>query len=348
MILNQYGKENYFNQQNQTQINEDHLGRVIASYGYGFKVITNDGEIQATLDSKLIKTNHTPAVGDFVLLNKIDQGTILIHEILPRFSKMSRKVAGQEVIEQVFATNFDYVFIFSSLNKDFNVRKIERYLIAAYDSGATPVIILSKADLCDDLEEKITQVEQVAPFVPIHPISSIEGEGIEELNPYFQPGKTIVLFGSSGVGKSTLINTLANEEILKVKEVREGDDRGRHTTTHRELFKLPNDSMIVDTPGIRELALWKTDSIDDVFSEIQALAQNCKFNDCKHQKEPGCAVQEALNTNELDIKRYQNYLKLKKEARYIEAKTNQKARMEDKKWGKDLAKFRKQKNTEIY
>lgn len=346
MNLNQYGWNNFFEKAFKSNYNENFLpGRVVVEYGKTYKVITEFGEVQAEVSGKFKKqitlSGLLPAVGDWVILDGIDgDSKALIETVLPRKTKFSRKAAGKETIEQVVAANFDTIFIFNSLNNNFNLRRIERYLVVAYESGATPVVILSKADLCDDVLDKVNEVKWIAPGVDVHAISSKTGYGLEELGKYFKEGSTVALLGSSGVGKSTLINTLANKEILKVQEVREDDDRGRHTTTHRELVFLPNGSIVVDTPGMRELGLWQSsEGMSEVFSDIEELASKCKFSNCRHLREPGCAVKEAIINGNLDQKRFDNYIKLQKEARFVEAKQNQRLRRELKKSSKNLAKW---------
>lgn len=323
------------------------LGRVITQHSNIYTLMTEKGPIKAETTGKYRYAheidNSFPVIGDFVAFEAVDQETRgIIHELLPRMTKFSRKVAGNETVEQCVAANFDTVFIFNALNKDFNVRKIERFLSIAWDSGATPVVILSKVDLCDDVEEKLAQVTIAAPGVDIIPISSVNHTNIERLGMYLQPGHTIALLGASGVGKSTLINTLAQEEILKTQEVRVSDDRGKHTTTHKELVMLPNGTMLLDTPGMRELGMWtNTEGIGESFSDIEALAKQCKFADCQHMKEPGCRIRSALLDGTLEEKRYKNYQHLLREAAFAEAKYNDRLRMEQKKKWKEISKFQK-------
>ena len=316
-------------------------GRIALEHKNSYRVYTAYGDLLAEISGKMnfqaSSREDFPAVGDWVAVQaRLSEEKGTIHGILPRKSKFSRKIAGETTEEQIIATNIDTVFLVNALNNDFNIRRIERYLIMAWESGANPVIILSKADLCENIEEKVKMVESVAFGVPIHVISAIEGTGLEEIHPHLRSGKTIALLGSSGVGKSTIINQLTGKELLKVQEIREGDDKGKHTTTHRELILLANGGCMIDTPGMRELQLWESSSgISDVFADIEELAEMCYYSDCQHQTEPKCAIRTALNNGELDQGRYQNYLKLQKELAYLERKGDQKAQLAEKeKWKK--------------
>lgn len=280
-----------------------------------------------------------PAVGDWVTIKaRHEEQKATIHRVLPRQSKFSRKAAGATTDEQIVAANIDTVFLVNALNDDFNIRRIERYLTITWESGVNPVIILSKSDLCADVEEKVAAVESVALGVPVHVISAEKGVGLKELTTYFQQNQTVALLGSSGVGKSTLINCLYGENVQDVKEIRDDDSRGRHTTTHRELILLPDGGILIDTPGMRELQLWESEeSLSHSFGDIEELASQCHFRDCSHQKEPGCAVKKALEEGTLDQGRFNNYQKLQRELAFLERKQDQKAQRAEKLRNKRIA-----------
>jgi len=241
----------------------------------------------------------------------------VIHGILPRRTKVSRKVAGRRSGEQVLVTNVDTVFILTSLNGDFNPRRIERYLRGIGESGAKPVVILSKSDLSSNPDESAGEMAAAAPGVDIHVISALTAEGIEGLMRYLGPGNTAVLLGSSGVGKSTLVNRLLDAEVQTILDVRSGDDRGRHATTHRRLFPLPSGGVLIDTPGIREFQLWEANEPRGVFDEMDQLAMSCRFRDCRHDSEPGCAVKQAIDDGILDAQRLANARKLNRELDHV-------------------------------
>ena len=247
-----------------------------------------------------------------------EDGNAVIQAILPRKSVFTRRAAGTANREQVVAANIDTVFICMSLNNDFNVRRLERYLSVAWDSGASPVIILTKADLCDDLDQRLREVESVALGVEVAVTSSLSENGTDALKPYLKEGKTASFIGSSGVGKSTLINRLMGSDKLATNGLR-NDDKGRHTTTHRELVLLENGALVIDTPGMRELGMWAADSgIDTTFADIEALALSCKFKNCTHTSEPGCAIIAAIEDGSLSEERYRSYTKLSAENAYAE------------------------------
>lgn len=256
-----------------------------------------------------------PAVGDWVVFVPYDNGEKgLIQRVLTRRTLLSRKRAGETHGEQIIAANIDKVFIVTALTNEFNINRIERYVLQVYESGAVPAIICTKQDLCEDIDLRLEELRLAAPGVLVYAVSNLTGEGIQELKNELKKEETISLIGSSGVGKSTLINRLMGEEKQITQEVRFDDDRGRHTTTHRELFTLPNGTTVIDTPGMRELQLWgNEDTVGKTFSDIEQLSSQCKFRDCKHHSEPGCAVKHAIEIGELDEGRLKNYEKLKRE-----------------------------------
>ena len=259
-----------------------------------------------------------PAVGDYVMADLNGGGTAVIREVLPRTSVFLRRGAGTSKTEQVVAANVDTLFLCMALNNDFNIRRLERYLAVAWDSGATPVLLLTKADLCGEPEEKIREAERAMAGADILVTSAVREDGWRAVEPYLVPGKTIAFIGSSGVGKSTMINRLLGEDRLDTNGLR-NDDKGRHTTTHRELILLPCGATVIDTPGMRELGMWDAGAgLSAAFGDVEELARGCRFSNCTHRTEPGCAVRAALESGELSADRWQAWLKLQTENRYCE------------------------------
>ena len=293
---------------------EKGIYRLVSSHGEKW------GEISGRFHYDVQAKSEYPAVGDFVMVdwNKSGDNAVIRH-VLPRKSCFIRKAAGVKNEEQVVAANIDTVFLCMSLNNDFNLRRLERYVSIAWNSGAVPIVVLTKADLCSNLEHKLFEVSSVAEGVDVLVTNTINQDGYEEIYPYLTEGKTIAFIGSSGVGKSTLINCLLGEKHLDTNGLR-NDDKGRHTTTHRELILLPSGGMVIDTPGMRELEMWDAaNGIDQTFADIEMLAQKCRFRDCTHSgNETGCAVQEAVECGELSIDRFRSWQKLMNENRYAE------------------------------
>jgi ribosome biogenesis GTPase / thiamine phosphate phosphatase len=266
-----------------------------------------------------------------------DERTGTIQAVLPRRTKFSRKTAWQATEEQVVAANVDVVFIVTSLNEDLNLRRLERYLILARESGAEPVVLLTKSDLAPDVDAAVADLRTVTFDVPVHALSNVTGEGLDELGAYLRPGVTATLLGSSGVGKSTLINTLVGDELLATREIRE-DGRGRHTTTRRELVQLPGGGLVIDTPGMRELQLWVADEgLEEAFADVTSLFEHCRFSDCRHEAEPGCAVKEALADGTLAPERWDSYRRLEAELEHLERRLDKRAAAEERRRWRGLA-----------
>lgn len=316
-------------------------GRVSAQHRGEYDVLAEAGELRAHVSGRLRHEASSgadlPAVGDWVALR--DQ---TIHGVLPRRSAFLRKVAWSQTEAQVLAANVDTVFVLTGLDDDFSPRRIERYLTLAWESGATPALVLTKADLCPDPLALLLEAEQVALGVATHAVSNVTGEGLDELAPYLAPAKTVALLGSSGVGKSSLANRLLGGEVQATKELA-GDGTGRHTTTARELFRLPGGALLVDTPGLREIQLWSADEgIQDAFADVDELAAGCRFNDCAHMREPGCAVQAAIDEGRLPRERLQSYRALQRELKRLAMKQDARLRSEErKKWVKQVRSRRK-------
>lgn len=318
--------------------------RVTAQHRDRYEIVCEYGHVCARLKTKAYYDGDEafPTVGDYVMVQYVANGDSLILSTLPRRTWFSRREPGPVPREQAVAANFDWVFLLQSLNQDFNPKRLERYLTVAWQSGATPVILLTKADLVAAYEGYLLEVNRVAPGVDIHVISARTGYGLDGLSLYLQPGKTAVFLGSSGVGKSSLVNALAGEAVMAVSGIREDDGKGRHTTTHRQLLRLPSGVLIIDTPGMRELGLWAAaQGLEDAFEDVERYASRCRFSDCRHQREPGCAVRAAIAAGELDPARFESYLKLRAEA-VDKAETLRRKR----EWSKNVAKLNKQRQKE--
>ena len=323
-------------------------GRVLIGFNYLYRVGVQDGEFDAVLSGRLKhhaeRQRELPAVGDWVIVRKRpqeDRGAIVA--VLPRRSRFSRRVAGNVTDEQVVAANVDIVFIVMALDHDFSIRRMERYLLMGRESGAAPVVLLTKPDLCDDLPARVAEVVSKAGDAPVHVLSPKLNQGLEQVAPYVTAGRTAALLGSSGVGKSTIINRLVGADVQKTRDVREADSKGRHTTTHRELVVLPSGGLMIDTPGMRELQLWDaSEGVRDTFDDIEALASECRFTDCRHRDEPRCAVKAAVDEGRVEADRLASYLKLQDELAYLARQQDERAQIEEKRRGKIGAKALRQ------
>ena len=318
--LQKYGLDEYYVKESAIYVNL-FIARVTEQHREQYKVITEYGELSAVVSGKLAyhadgKADF-PVVGDWVMIDRMedDSGCAVIHHILGRKSRFARKAAGTAHEEQIVAANIDTIFICMSLNADFNLRRLERYLTIAWDSMATPVIVLTKSDLCRDVKPKLDEVASMAMGVDAVVCSAENSDGLDVILTYIRPGKTIAFIGSSGVGKSTLINRLMGRDILATKEIREDDGRGRHATTHRQLLLLPNGGVAIDTPGMRELQIF-TGDLSKTFGDIDEIALGCKYRNCVHGNEPGCAVRKAIKNGILSKKRFESYQKLQLEMSY--------------------------------
>ena len=314
--------------------------RILVQQRSLYRLVTETGELEGRLSGRFAHEaadGGYPVTGDWVAV-ELKEGVAVIAAVLPRSTAFTRMAAGTSKDRQVVAANVDVALLAASLNADLNLRRLERYLATAYESGAEPVILLTKADACADPEPLIDSVRDIAFGVPVLAMSVRTGQGLAELSALLAPGKTAVLLGSSGVGKSTLVNALAGVEKMATREIREDDARGRHTTTHRELILLPSGALILDTPGMRELALWDAEAgvaaaFAETTAEVDLLAEGCRFRDCAHDKEPGCAVQAAVADGRLDPERWRSFQKLQRELAHTVRREDPVARTaERKRW----------------
>ncbi len=313
-------------------------GRVTAEHRGAYTVSTEAGDVSVQLSGRLrheaAGRGDLPAVGDWVVTDGES-----VHAVLPRRSAFSRKAAWRATEEQVVAANVDVVFLVCSLVDDLSLRRLERYLIMAWESGAEPVVVLTKTDLCDDVPQRTLEVQSVALGVPVHPVSCVTGDGFDALTAYAHGNRTIALLGSSGAGKSTLLNRLLGRDLMKTAAVRESDGRGRHTTSHRELVPLPGGGLAIDTPGMRELQLWEADAgLSGTFEDVEALFGECRFGDCSHEVEPGCAVLQAIETGELHPDRLESYRSLRRELEWLERKQDRRAAADERRRIRNRAK----------
>ncbi len=349
-MLNSYGWSDTLRQQFQVYAACGLVpARVIVQQRDLYVLATPMGEATAQLSGRFAhdaEAGAYPVAGDWVAAAvRSAEASATIHHVLPRRTAFVRKAAGGSGGAQVVAANVDVALLVASLNADLNARRIERYLVTAWESGASPVVVLTKADLCVDRDELKAWIEAVALGIPVHVVSALTGEGLEGLSASLAPGQTAALLGSSGVGKSSLVNALAGANLMATRAIREEDGRGRHTTTHRQLVLLPNGRLVLDTPGMRELGLWNADAgVAATFADVEALASQCRFDDCAHETEPDCAVQAALADGSLDEGRWRSYAKLQRELAHLARKDDPRERAEQRKvWIKRAKNYRAQK-----
>ncbi|MCH9651327.1 MAG: ribosome small subunit-dependent GTPase A [Deltaproteobacteria bacterium] len=319
--------------------------RVVFESNEYYRLMTSSGEVKARLAGRLRQGGTFPVVGDWVAVPASQEHLLLVQEILPRKTRLSRKVPGEKTQEQVVAANVDTVFVVMGLDGDYNLRRLERFLVMVQASGAQPVVVLTKADLHQDPIGARLDAQAVAPGVAVWAVSSTQGEGLEPIRSQLAPGLTVALIGSSGAGKSTLLNRLCNAEVMLTGAVRDGDDRGRHTTTHRQLVRLPGGGLLIDNPGIREVQLWgEGEDLAETFDDLEALASACRFRDCQHRDEPGCEVLAAIDQGLLKEARLVSWRTLQKELRHLERRRDVAAsRQEDRRLGRFYKRVQAQK-----
>ncbi len=344
MPLNQFGWDERFSELFK-ELGRDDLepARVLLESARVYTLVSEAGETQAGVSGRFrhhaTERKALPVVGDWVAIEPgADADRGVIHEVLPRRSAFLRKEAGKRTQAQVIAANIDTVFLVSGLDGDFNLGRIERYLMTAWESGAKPVVVLNKADLCPDIAGAVAEVEAIAPGVRVIPVSAVENTGVADLREHIRETETVAFLGSSGVGKSSLVNLLLGADEQLVREVRGDDGRGRHTTTHGQLFPIPGGGIVMDTPGLRELQVWSDgEGLTQTFNDIEELAADCRFRNCGHDREPGCAIRAALEDGSLSERRWQSYGKLKSELAHLAGRQDQQAKLAEKKRKKDRA-----------
>ena len=350
MPLSDFGWDAHFERAFATAAGKPDLepGRVLIGFNHNYRVATDGGERDVVLTGRLKHRATTradlPAVGDWVVIRRRpDEHRGAIVAVLDRRSRFSRRMAGQVTDEQVVAANVDVAFVVMALDHDFSTRRLERYLLMTRESGALPVVLLTKPDLAVDLPAQVADAASAARDTPVHVLSPRANEGLEQVSRYLTPGRTGALLGSSGVGKSTIINRLVGTDVQKTSEVRTADSKGRHTTSHRELVMLPDGGMLIDTPGMRELQLWDAaEGIRDTFEDIEALAEGCRFTDCRHRGEPGCGVAAAVDAGRVAAGRLESYLKLQDELAFLGRQQDERAQIEEKRRGRIGAKALRQ------
>jgi ribosome biogenesis GTPase len=319
------------------------VARVAEEQRGAYVLLAQRGQLDATVAGRMMHEADAredfPAVGDWVLARPVaGEDRAVIHKVCPRRTKLSRKIAGTQIEEQIIVANVDFVFVVASLNHELNARRLERYLSVIWESGGRPVVVLNKADLVEDRESLVREVERSVVGADVHVTSAATGEGVAEIACYLEAGRTVAFVGSSGVGKSSLVNRLLDRDVQSVSEISHYD-KGRHTTTSREMLLVPGGGLIVDTPGLRELGLWDAESgLGQAFADVEGFAAACAFNDCGHNSEPGCAVQDALRDGRLDYARFESYRKLQREQLFIEGKRDYSVRNAQKQKWKQISK----------